>query len=100
MVHPVAAVKRDHQTTIRMRTFRGPKRAPSQPPGISNIAYAKVKAVKTQPNCESDSPNSDWMSFWAFEMQTRPTYRMSAGRDTNTTTQEHARTGFRVAVPD
>ena len=35
---PVAAVKNDHQRTIRMRTRRGPILSPSQPPGISNTA--------------------------------------------------------------
>src|SRR5258705_1218016 len=33
--HPVAAVKKDHQTTTRMSTLRGPILSPSQPPGIS-----------------------------------------------------------------
>ena len=36
--HPVAAVKKDHHTTTRMRVFRGPNRSPSQPVGISNSA--------------------------------------------------------------
>ena len=35
---PVAAVKNDHQMTIRMRTRRGPIWSPSHPPGISNTA--------------------------------------------------------------
>ena len=35
---PVAAVKNDHQMTIRMSTRRGPMRSPSAPPGISNNA--------------------------------------------------------------
>src|SRR5512145_2277342 len=30
--YPVAAVKNDHITTTRMRTFRGPIQSPSQPP--------------------------------------------------------------------
>ena len=30
---PVAAVKKDHQRTMRIRTRRGPMRSPSQPPG-------------------------------------------------------------------
>ncbi len=36
--HPVAAVKNDHQMTIRISTRRGPMRSPSDPPGISNSA--------------------------------------------------------------
>src|SRR5207245_6641639 len=36
--HPVAAVKRDHQTTTRISVFRGPNRSPSQPVGISKRA--------------------------------------------------------------
>ena len=35
---PVAAVKKDHHSTTRMRTLRGPIQSPSQPPGISNSA--------------------------------------------------------------
>jgi hypothetical protein len=35
---PVAAVKSDHQSTIRSRTRRGPILSPSQPPGISKSA--------------------------------------------------------------
>ena len=35
---PVAAVKNDHQITIRISTRRGPIRSPSQPPGISKSA--------------------------------------------------------------
>src|SRR5262249_20539931 len=35
--HPVAAVKNDHQMTIRIRTRRAPIRSPRYPPGISNI---------------------------------------------------------------
>ena len=35
---PVAAVKNDHQRTIRIRTLRGPMRSASHPPGISKIA--------------------------------------------------------------
>jgi hypothetical protein len=45
---PVAAVKNDHQMTIRMRTRRGPIRSPSQPPGISNNAYAHANAPSVQ----------------------------------------------------
>src|ERR1044071_9576538 len=36
--HPVAAVKKDHQRTTRIRTLRGPILSPSQPPGISKRA--------------------------------------------------------------
>ena len=35
---PVAAVKNDHHTTMRISTLRAPMRSPSQPPGISNTA--------------------------------------------------------------
>jgi 2-dehydro-3-deoxy-D-arabinonate dehydratase len=41
---PVAAVKNDHHSTTRIRTFFGPNRSPSQPPGIWNGAYASVNA--------------------------------------------------------
>ena len=36
--HPVAAVKNDHHSTIRISTRRGPMRSASQPPGISKRA--------------------------------------------------------------
>src|SRR5688500_2409990 len=48
---PVAAVKADHQITMRVRTLRGPNTSPIQPLGISNAAYAQVKALNTQPIC-------------------------------------------------
>src|SRR5437867_1817556 len=35
---PVAAVKKDHQSTTRISTLRGPILSPSQPPGISKSA--------------------------------------------------------------
>jgi hypothetical protein len=37
-VIPVAIVKADHQSTMRIRTLRGPNRSPSQPLGISKRA--------------------------------------------------------------
>ena len=36
--HPVAAVKNDHQSTIRVSTLRQPIRSPNQPLGISHNA--------------------------------------------------------------
>ena len=36
--HPVAAVKNDHQTTMRIRTRRGPMRSAIHPPGTSKKA--------------------------------------------------------------
>src|ERR1051325_10476401 len=44
---PVAAVKADHITTTRISTLRGPSTSPSQPPGISNSAYAQPNAPNT-----------------------------------------------------
>lgn len=35
---PVAAVKTDHQMTMRMRTLRGPIQSPIHPPGTSKRA--------------------------------------------------------------
>jgi hypothetical protein len=46
---PVAAVKTDHQSTMRISTRRGPILSPSQPPGISNTAYAHPKAANAHP---------------------------------------------------
>jgi hypothetical protein len=68
---PVAAVNRDHQTTTRMSTLRGPMVSPSQPPGISNNAYAQANAANAQPICTFVRPRSRWMSPAACEMQTR-----------------------------
>src|SRR5438094_9603957 len=47
--HPVAAVKNDHHTTIRIRTLRAPSRSPKYPLGISKTAYAKTNAEKMYP---------------------------------------------------
>ena len=35
---PVAAVKNDHHSTIRISTRREPSRSPNHPPGISKTA--------------------------------------------------------------
>ena len=68
---PVAAVKRDHQTTIRMSTRRGPMRSPSQPPGISKSAYAHANAASTHPCWTRDSPRSSLMTDSDTEIATR-----------------------------
>ena len=44
---PVAAVKIDHHTTIRISTLRAPIQSPRKPLGTSNSAYAQAKAAKT-----------------------------------------------------
>src|SRR6185436_17590234 len=49
--YPVAAVNNDHITTTPISTFRGPIKSPSQPPGISKIAYAREKAENAIPIC-------------------------------------------------
>src|SRR4029434_5872704 len=67
----VAAVKKDHQTTIRISTLRAPQRSPIQPPGISNSAQAQGKAKKAQPICAVESPRSRLIAGAACEMQTR-----------------------------
>src|SRR5262249_10572281 len=77
-VHPVAAVKKDHQSTTRTSVLRGPYRSPNHPVGISNSAYAIVKALKIQPTASSCSaptrPNVARMSGMDHEMQTRSMY--------------------------
>ena len=83
----VAAVKKDHQITTRSRTFRGPNLSPSHPAGISNRAYASVKAPKTYPACTSEKCRSRWMKGMAFEMHTRSMYWMTASVTAKTTTQ-------------
>ena len=46
---PVAIVKVDHQTTMRVITARGPMRSPSQPPGTSKSMYASENTLITVP---------------------------------------------------
>ena len=73
IAHPVAIVKKDHHTTIRISTVRAPKRSPRYPLGISNRAYARTNAEKTYPICSLLNPRSREMSGAACEMQTRST---------------------------
>ena len=68
---PVAAVKNDHQITIRMRTRRAPMRSPSQPPGTSKNAYAHPNTEKAQPIWIAVKPSSLRIAGAACEMQTR-----------------------------
>ena len=75
---PVAAVKNDHHTTMRMRTRRGPMRSPIHPPGISNSAYAQANAENTQPICTFDRPRSRLIAGPASEIETRSRYWMIA----------------------
>ncbi len=70
-IQPVAAVKNDHQSTMRSRTRRGPIQSPSQPPGISNRAYPKAKAEKISPICSWLNPRSRLISGAAWEIATR-----------------------------
>src|SRR5262249_25806818 len=46
---PVAAVKPDHQITIRESTARVPRRSAHHAVGISNTAYASWNTVNTYP---------------------------------------------------
>ena len=71
VARPVAMVKADHQTTIRVMTARGPIRSPSQPPGTSKIRYASEKADMTVPIAFLVSPSSALMADWLCEMHTR-----------------------------
>ena len=48
VAHPVAMVKKDHHTTIRISTWRAPNLSPRYPLGISNSA------------CPHRSTNSCW----------------------------------------
>ena len=68
---PVAAVKKDHHSTIRISTRRGPMRSPSQPPGISKTAYAQPNADSAQPSSIVDRPSSLRMLGAATPMPTR-----------------------------
>jgi hypothetical protein len=75
---PVAAVKNDHQTTIRVSTRRGPKRSASQPPGISKRAYAQPNTENAHAICTLLRPRSLEMSGAACEMHTRSMYMITA----------------------
>src|SRR5438046_2336634 len=52
--YPVAAVKIDHIMTTRSKTLRGPIQSPSQPPGISNSAYASENVENARPICDAE----------------------------------------------
>ena len=68
---PVAAVNADHQRTMRVSTLRGPMTSPIQPLGISNAAYAHVKALNTHPIWTALRPSSLRTAGAADEMATR-----------------------------
>ncbi len=70
-IQPVAAVKNDHQSTMRNSTRRGPIQSPIHPPGISKIAYAKANAVKIAPISVFDNPRSLVIAGAACEIATR-----------------------------
>src|SRR5262252_9429704 len=68
---PVAAVKNDHHTTMRISTRRAPITSPIQPPGISHSAYARVNAENIRPVCARENRRSSEIRGAACEMQTR-----------------------------
>ena len=74
----VAIVKTDHQITIRVNTRRVPIRSAHQAVGISKIAYARAKALNTQPICLSLRLKSPAMSDLSTEMQARSKYVTTA----------------------
>src|SRR6188508_2522589 len=59
---PVAMVKVDHQTTMRVITARGPMRSPSQPPGTSKSMYASENTLITVPMSFLVRPSSVLMA--------------------------------------
>ena len=85
-VNPVIAVSSDHHTTTRVSIRRGPNRSASQPAGISSIAYANVKALKTKPICASLKWRSLCMNGAVIEMQTRSRYEMAVTTSTSSST--------------
>jgi hypothetical protein len=91
--HPVAAVKNDHQTTIRIRTRRGPMRSASQPPGISNSAYAQPKMENAHPIWMAVRPNSLRIAGAACAIHTRSMYMMIASVIANAIVTYRARVG-------
>src|ERR1039458_5559265 len=84
--HPVAAVKNDHHRTMRVRTRRGPIQSPRKPPGISNNAYPRLKAVKAHPIWMAVRPRSWRMAGAAKEMETRSRYVITARETAKATT--------------
>ena len=69
-VRAVIAVKSDHQTTARVRTFLGPHRSPSRPPGIWNRAYPRTNAEKICPIWTLVSPRAGIICRAVTEMLT------------------------------
>src|SRR4051812_28263480 len=65
------AQKMDHHATIPASARRGPKRSPSQPPGIWKIEYAHRNAPSIQPMVTTENPNSFWIEGTADEITTR-----------------------------
>jgi hypothetical protein len=70
-IQPVAAVKNDHQRTMRISTLRGPSQSPNQPLGISKRAYARPNAAKIEPIWVFVSPRSREMTGAAWDIETR-----------------------------
>src|SRR6187402_246272 len=81
---PVAAVKADHQRTMRVRILRGPKTSPIQPVGISKAAYAKVNALKAQPSVAGLRCSSSRIGPAAAPIATRSRNVMSERRNVKT----------------
>ena len=72
---PGAAVKNDHQSTMRIKTFRGPNTSPHQLLGSSKSEYARTKAMKAYFRSASlRRPNSLITCDWAEEKLTRSRY--------------------------
>src|SRR5712691_11985171 len=74
VVNPVNTTVSDQNGMIASSTLLGPKRSPSQPPGICPIAYAHKNALKTNPIAVLLSPNSFAMAGAATEMLLRSMY--------------------------
>ena len=95
---PVSIVNADHQTTIRVSTFRGPMTSASHPEGISNSAYDSANALSTRAICAVVRWSSSVIYGAAAEMQTRSRYVMTAMRKPNQSSVMRARDAERPLV--
>ena len=68
---PVCPTNSDHHMTTRNSVERGPFVSPSQPDGISKMAYANWNAISTQKKSASLTPRSAMMAFLALPFAAR-----------------------------
>src|SRR6188768_7584 len=86
-------VNKDHQVTMRVSTAPAPLRSAQRAVGISKIAYARMKAVKTHPIWASSRLKSAAMCCFIAPMQERSRYVTMASATMKAMTTYRARVG-------